>query len=549
MAELKGFIPPRDGPSQSGNNHREDGAFPSLSSAVTASSANDLQVAQGNPEIVTLLPYVPDPSQAAIAATRARDLGAPYSSVIKAGDTARDCYLPPAHQGSSLLNEYLHDFNSKIPLFSPDRIHNHVRNCYTGDADGTPLSWVLTYVVLGIAHRLRAMSLFAVPDDTLKPEMYLNKSLAVLPEMLLQEPSVQLVQALLGVSILLQTSGRANRAALFVSNAMYMAQDLGLNDLKQLSHGEPASDKESQYVFWITFMAHTDMSLATGRPSSQRLADISTPLPDNSIADWWNPSTSESQDELWKANIFALNTQLAVIQAEALEELFSVKAHQVPVSIRASAYNIIMSKLQIWRRQSAFASLSPQDAYTTMQHSDLAHWIILEAGYFRTLYQLHAASAMGGFSRRVDVFAPTSLRAIATAENDSLFCDQDARRFLTLAALMPRGNVSTTWSVSSSRTEWLHNGANFAAAIGLAEMHSSLHFARSLHGMGDKVKTPLPWPGSPRRPKMFVSVRTPWGHSNLPPSMRMIKRSLPRSMSAASYTLMLRDPDSCCKSE
>ncbi|OCK76132.1 hypothetical protein K432DRAFT_307037 [Lepidopterella palustris CBS 459.81] len=113
------------------------------------------------------------------------------------------CFLPHPDEGYSLLNEYLHDFNSKIPLFNPVTIYTHVRNCYSGAAGKLPLSWVLAYIALGIGHRLRAMSLFAAADDTFDAEWYLNKCLSVLPDLLLQEPTLPLVQALLGISMLL----------------------------------------------------------------------------------------------------------------------------------------------------------------------------------------------------------------------------------------------------------------------------------------------------------------------------------------------------------
>jgi hypothetical protein len=125
--------------------------------------------------------------------------------------------FPPPDEGTSLLNEYLHDFNSRIPLFHPETIYNYVCDCYSGIADRAPLCWVLAYIALGIAHRLRAVSLFAVADDTTNADFYLNKCLAVLPDLLLQEPTHPLIQALLGVSTLLQTSDSSRKAPLFVS--------------------------------------------------------------------------------------------------------------------------------------------------------------------------------------------------------------------------------------------------------------------------------------------------------------------------------------------
>lgn len=103
------------------------------------------------------------------------------------------------------MSEYIHDFNSVMPLFHPQTIYTQVRAYYSGEVATQRLYWVMAYVVLGIGHRLRAMSLFATSEDTSNGEFYLNKCLEVLPDLLLQGPSLQIVQALLGISILLQT--------------------------------------------------------------------------------------------------------------------------------------------------------------------------------------------------------------------------------------------------------------------------------------------------------------------------------------------------------
>lgn len=426
ISELRGSLPARS----------DDTALSNLSFTHPISSTDGAQV-------FDFVPYDID-TETGCSTTVATSLPPSHSSTAKGNSPTKSCYLPPKNQGSSLLNEFLHDFNSKIPLFSPESIYTHVRDCYSGEADGTPLTWVLTYLVFGIAHRLRAMSLFALADDTSKSDWYLKQSLAVLPELLLQEPSVPLVQALLGVSILLQTSVRVKRASIFICTAMYMAQDLGLNDASQVPSGDHPNDRVARYLFWIAYFMHTDECLSEVRPLTQRLADISTPLPESHAGDWWTSGEgTQGQSEQWNSNVFALHAQLAVIQAESLEELFSVKARERSATSQAASYNNVITKLAGWRSKSVFTSLSPRDIYTSMYRSDLVHTIILEATYFRTLYQLHAASALGGFTRRIDVFGPMALRSMAAIGTHALH--QDARRFLTLIALMPSENTSTTW--------------------------------------------------------------------------------------------------------
>ncbi|KAK4977565.1 hypothetical protein LTR42_001935 [Elasticomyces elasticus] len=361
------------------------------------------------------------------------------------------CYLPEVNDGYALLLEFLSDFNSKVPLIVPQHIYAHVRDCYS-TATASRITWMLTYLMLGIAHRLRAMSVFSSPDDMARADWYLNQSLVKLPDLLMQEPSLELVQALLGVAILLETSSRSKRAALFASNAIHMCQDLGYPDYHTVSE-DPMRSKEQQYVFWIAFRLDTDMSLGALRQNAQKLAEISIPPPDGQNVDWWAsiptpPPTSPTGPGC--VNLFALNTSLALIQAEALEELFSNQCRDYPAAVLDSTFQTIKDKLRTWRLKSVVFSVDVQMLYKSMYRSDLVHMIVLEGTYFRTLYQLHAAAATRGFGTKWDVFQARSLSVVAGLDLGG--CVGDARRLLELSALVAGGNTSTTWICVSAIT-------------------------------------------------------------------------------------------------
>jgi hypothetical protein len=351
------------------------------------------------------------------------------------------CILPPPDDGSALLNELLYDFNSRIPLFEPDAIYNHVRDCYSGEADSSPLKWVLAYIVLGIGHRLRAMSLFAKEDDTSNAEWYLNKCLAGLPDLLLCKPTILLIQALLGVSLLLQTSSRSSKAALFVATAMRMSQNLAYNEGLDGDDREARGRQEAN-VFWIAFFMDTRINLCEMRPNTQKLVDISVTLPTLVDSDSWLLNTSEVV--LNQAiNFFPLHASLAIIQAEALEELFSVRARQRAPAITTTIFGNMISELEIWKNTNPLSGTNSLSILNSMYRSDVIHSVTLEASYFATVYQLHAANAIGAFRLRADVFSPDSLRAIAGTICSEIY--GDARRLLEFAAVATQGNVSVIW--------------------------------------------------------------------------------------------------------
>jgi hypothetical protein len=466
LDELKGLLSVASNPSQSVRSQDEDIRLPALPPTAekrtydqmvapdeSIDHAMSLSRFRGDDDL-SFVPndqtFAPRPFylQSRKPATRGvaspkRDLAASLPSMPLSNCVSGKCYLPPPDEGSSLLNEYLHDFNSRIPLFHPEAIYNYVRDCYSGVADRTPLCWVLAYIALGIAHRLRAVSLFAVADDTINAEFYLNKCLAVLPDLLLQEPTLPLVQALLGVSALLQTSDRSRKAPLFVSTAMRMAQDLAYNEADQGRDKGRSRENQEVYVFWIAFFMDTAMNLRAIRPNTQKLVDISAPLPNPSSADSWASISSNNYSADGEVNVFSLHASLALIQAEALEELFSVKARQRSPTLTATAFESIVLKLDIWRRTNPLADANAPAMLKSMYRSDVVHSITLEASYFETLYQLHAANALGAFTHRLDVFSPTGLRSAAGLISFEIYAD--AHHLLEFAALISQGNVSVTW--------------------------------------------------------------------------------------------------------
>ncbi|KAK4898132.1 hypothetical protein LTR27_004139 [Elasticomyces elasticus] len=343
-------------------------------------------------------------------------------------------YLPPADEAFGLLQEFLHDFNSKIPLIAPEHIYALMCDCYSGAVDDSHPAWVLTYMAIGIAHRLRAMSIFQVPNDMSQADWYLNKCLARLPALIMQEPSIQLVQAVLGIAILVQTSSRSDKAAIYVSMALHRMQTLGYHDTATRSD----TSREQKYVFWIAFFMDTDMSLSSMRQGTQSLSEIGVSLPDDRDKDWWSECNCSVGPGV---NIFALHTGLAVIQAEALERLFSVKSRQLTDTVLESTYIDMLDRLQAWRRLNV--DMAVQEVFKSMFRSDVVHLIILEAAYFRTLYQLHAARLLGGLASRPNTLSSDSLRAIV--ELDDGYCYTDARRLLELCALVSGTHISTTW--------------------------------------------------------------------------------------------------------
>lgn len=353
-----------------------------------------------------------------------------------------NCYLPPPEQGELLLSEFLHDFNSRLPIFAPDALISLYRDCYSGQHDEKPLAWVLVYGTMALSHRFRAMSLFACEDDTPRAEYYLGKALSKLPELLMGPQSLRLVQALICMVMLVETSSYCRRAPLIATTAARIAQDLEYNELPASKADDPPETREQYYVFWVAFALDCHMSVATQRPPTIRLADLSTPPPSDDIVDWWNPTDSPTDCE-WRLNIFAQHCSLAVIEAEASEALLSAHARRRTPAENSSRYDPIALKFIAWQEGCELSKLAAHDVFKAMYRSDIVHCIMLEAAYFRSVYQFHAMESLVQFTEKIDVFIPEILGAMMGVTAPQ--CHAVARRLLKLISLLPQGNLSTTW--------------------------------------------------------------------------------------------------------
>ena len=103
----------------------------------------------------------------------------------------------------------------------------------------------------------------------------------------------------------------------------------------------------------------------------------------------------------------------------------------------------MLAKLVAWACRNPLSRIDGCDMVRSMYRSDIVLCVVLEAAYFRMLYQLHACRALGGWREKVDVFSPEALRLVMQLDNRVLV--DGARRFLELTVLMPQGNLSVTW--------------------------------------------------------------------------------------------------------
>ncbi|KAF2464768.1 uncharacterized protein BDR25DRAFT_241792 [Lindgomyces ingoldianus] len=351
-----------------------------------------------------------------------------------------DGYLPSPELGTSLLTEFLVDFNTACALFRPWVIAEHMRRSYTGGSDGTALAWANTYIVLGIAHRLRAMSAAAAPEDNEMADFYLSRVLGSVSDLLLAEPSLALIQCLLGLAKLIQTSSHSAPHALFISTALRMAQCLSYNDDDSQPLGPDQDIEQQRRVFWIAFSMDTDTSILSNAPTTHRRDDVGASQPEDNPQD--DGGAVKAADGDWKVNIFSLRIALALLQAEAVEQVLSLKARRTkPQDVVATAQTLL-EKLQAWHGHELF-QFEAEQLMQLLYRSDIVHTVSLEASYFATVFRLQTFLALG-MDARVNPFSTEALTKIIGMKEQP--CFRDAKRFLSLLSVAPQGDIGLGWT-------------------------------------------------------------------------------------------------------
>jgi hypothetical protein len=351
---------------------------------------------------------------------------------------SRKCSLPPVQGGIFLLQEFLVDFNTAVPIFDPVTITSLFQKCYDNMGSGQPIEWVALKVVLGIAHRLRAMSPLGVPQDTENANTYLQECLDSVPDLVVLRPSLLLAQCFLGVAIIISTSSRPYPAQVFVTLAMRIVQDLHVNHPHKTSSVHDRDFHQQQRVFWIAFFFDTDMAMRAGRlPSlSPRLINVELPGSDDAIGD----ITAEGGE--FKANIFRLKVEMALLQAEFMEQVLlprSARSSDCPEDAELRSIN---ARLEEWRRNWLF-EMDVQDLRSALHRSDLAHVIVLESGYFSTAYAFWAHIAPVVKSGNNPFSAEGLIEGMSKQKAQKLY--KDAKRFIELLRLIPGDDVASNW--------------------------------------------------------------------------------------------------------
>lgn len=329
--------------------------------------------------------------------------------------------LPPPQEASLLLQEYLEDMNKAMPLFDPAVLTQTFQDCYNGSEPEDSAAWTVVLVTLAFAHKLRGMSPVASSTDAQYAELYKNKVLRTLPSLVMKDPSLQVIQCLVGLGMLLCFEADANRSHIFITMALRMmdTRDMGFTSDKIL-------DDQWLNVFWIAFDMDTDLAIRWNRLPTRRYEEVvSMKLPQPS-----NRGRICSADGRWQVDYLRLRSELSLIQARVSENLLRHTS--------AEAADGLLQELRDWRSHLIFMQ-TPRELAQHFHRSDLVTLAFLEASYHTTVFSIHTHVALLG-TRKNTIFDYNTLVQVSKEKTQP--CVEISRRFIDFARLLPRADVA-----------------------------------------------------------------------------------------------------------
>ena len=342
--------------------------------------------------------------------------------------------LPSKSVALVLIDEAFKSFNSTYPIFDQRRFIRYFQMHYSDTGPSDAGQWACINVVLALAHRFRAMRTLEASTENEQACSYMQNALAVVSELTMQHNSLPAVQALLGMTIVLEGTPNPRLCSVLNSTALRLAQTMGLHRRNQDPTLTLSEIEERKNVFWIAYFLDRDISLRTGQPPVQDDDDMDVDLPTGTISNL--PGNG-----LDTINFFNSRIGLGIIQGQIYKKLYSVKAARQSESQQIIAVQELDSMLASWRRSVPIDF--DDDFITTLQPpiaTEILHAIILRFSYVNCLITVHRP-----FPSATNFANDATLGARNTASGVESKCIVEARKAIRLIRITPRGDYASAW--------------------------------------------------------------------------------------------------------
>ncbi|OHE98178.1 fungal specific transcription factor [Colletotrichum orchidophilum] len=294
--------------------------------------------------------------------------------------------LPPLREILPSIEDYFQYSNQVLPLFERESFIKMLRGWYAYPAHRKPDVWAVINVVLALAHRHSYASSY---EETQNMQRYINNVQSVLNKLIINEPSMLVLQTLLGLVLVFHGSSDQGPASILIATAMRLCQCLRLPTKSTGQDFEPAEALQRSRVFWIAFILDRDLSMRTAQPPIHQDSDIDLDLPSQNPPDDAGLILGFSGQ---KFNYFRSSVQLAYIQGKLYHMLLSVRALKLTEHERSQNMICLRAMLENWQ-SSIPIEFQPELAAATVATEYLRYICLLYYTHLQLISTTHYADS------------------------------------------------------------------------------------------------------------------------------------------------------------
>lgn len=257
--------------------------------------------------------------------------------------------IPPFEEIQPIIENYFTHINSLMPLFSWTSFNHKLHSYYASECENPRKTWAAINIVLGLATRLpnSPSADFDLEYENSPVAEYVNNVQSVLSELVTRDVDLLSLQVILGLVIILSSLKDSSPAVVLIGTAIRIAHRLRLHSQDHQQNECPDEVLQRSRVFWIAYIFDKDICIRHHTPPVQADDDIDLNLPVDMPPD--GAGNVYAKDGRFLANFFRLRLQLAHVQGQVYNQLFSTRAAKITPQERQTRVALLHNQLERWR--------------------------------------------------------------------------------------------------------------------------------------------------------------------------------------------------------
>ncbi|KAK7707707.1 hypothetical protein SLS57_009222 [Botryosphaeria dothidea] len=237
--------------------------------------------------------------------------------------TATSTPIPPWEDALALVNEYLENYNTVLPIFHPPTFMGLLGRQYASSTNAVddPAWSVALNAVLALAQRRRAEQHPHAQELADKAWLYANNALEVVLAVLMRSVSLLSVQAVLVLAWFFRGTPNPQPFFFLTAAAVRLSHSAGLHRRAEHPALTPIDREQRLRVFWIALILDSSASLRTGRPCTHSVNDIGVPLPSDSPKD--NLGMIVNRQGTAALNFLSVRAKFAILEGRIYDRIFA----------------------------------------------------------------------------------------------------------------------------------------------------------------------------------------------------------------------------------